>query len=79
LAVQQQASNGNLNPDKAGDLYAKVDAIAHAANAGNTTDETKNINAFQDRLAALLKGGQLSVTGYDSLSAAANAISATLP
>jgi hypothetical protein len=79
LAVQQQVSNGNLNPDKASDLYAKVDAIAHAALAGNAGDEAKNIKAFKDRLTALRTGGQLSVAGYDILSDAADAISATLP
>ena len=79
LAVQQQVSTGNLNPDKASDLYSKVDAIAHAAVAGNAGDEAKNIKAFKDRLTALRTGGQLSVTGYDILSDAADAISATLP
>jgi eukaryotic-like serine/threonine-protein kinase len=79
LAVQQQVSTGNLNPDKASDLYAKVDAIAHSAYTGNATDEAKNIKAFQDRLTALRTGGQLSASGYDVLSAAADAVSATLP
>jgi serine/threonine-protein kinase len=79
LAVQQQVSTGNLNPDKASDLYAKVDAIAHAARSGNATEEAKNIKAFKDKLTALRTGGQLSVAGYDILSDAADAISATLP
>jgi eukaryotic-like serine/threonine-protein kinase len=79
LAIQQQVSTGNLNPDKASALYTKVDAIAHAANAGNTTDEAKNIKAFKDNLMALRTGGQLSVAGYNVLSDAADAISATLP
>jgi serine/threonine-protein kinase len=79
LAVQQQVATGNLNPDKASALYQKVDAIAHAANAGNTTDEAKNIKAFKDALAPLRTGGQLSVAGYNVLSDAADAISATLP
>jgi hypothetical protein len=79
LAVQQQVATGNLNPDKASALYQKIDAIAHAANAGNTTDEAKNIKAFKDALAPLRTGGQLSVAGYNVLSDAADAISATLP
>jgi serine/threonine-protein kinase len=79
LAVQQQVSTGNLNPDKASALYPKVDAIAHAANAGNLTDEAKNIKAFKDSLMPLRTGGQLSVAGYNVLSDAADAISATLP
>jgi eukaryotic-like serine/threonine-protein kinase len=78
LKVQQQVSNGNLNPDKASDLYSKVDAIAHAANGGNTADEAKNVKAFKDKLTALRTGGQLTVAGYDILSEAADAISATL-
>jgi serine/threonine-protein kinase len=79
LAVQQQVSNGNLNPDKASPLYQKVDAIAHAANAGNATDEAKNVKAFKDGLMPLRTGGQLSLAGYNILSDAADAISATLP
>jgi len=79
LAIQQQVSTGNLNPDKASALYPKVDAIAHAAYAGNPTDEAKNIKAFKDSLLPLRTGGQLSVAGYDVLSDAADAISATLP
>lgn len=78
LAVQQQVNTGNLNPDKASDLYTKVDAIAHAANTGNRADEIKNIKAFKDKLTALRTGGQLSVAGYDTLSDAADAISASL-
>ena len=79
LAVQQQVSTGNLNPDKASDLYTKVDAIAHAAYAGNTTDEAKNIKALQDRLTALRTGGQLSASGYDILTKDLEAIAAALP
>jgi hypothetical protein len=79
LAVQQQVSSGDLNPDKASDLYTKVDAIAHAVNAGNATDEAKNIKAFKDRLTALRTGGQLTAAGYNILNAAADAITETLP
>jgi serine/threonine-protein kinase len=79
LAVQQQVSSGNLNPDKASDLYTRVDAIAHAAYSGNTTDEGKNIKAFQDRLTALRTGGQLSISGYDTLTSALAAVSAAMP
>ena len=57
LAIQQQVNTGNLNPDKASDLYAKVDAIAHAASAGKTQDEANNIKAFKDTLTALRTGG----------------------
>jgi len=60
-------------------LSAILDAIAHAAYAGNPTDEAKNIKAFKDSLLPLRTGGQLSVAGYDVLSDAADAISATLP
>jgi serine/threonine-protein kinase len=78
LAIQQQVSTGHLNPDKASDLYTKVDAIAHAAYAGNTNDEAKNIKALQDRLNALRTGGQLSASGYDILTKDLDAITATL-
>ena len=78
LSVQQQVSNGNLHPDKADDLYAKIDAIAHAANAGNTVDEVRYIKAFHDRIDTLLKGGQLNAAGYDIVHAALDAVSATL-
>ena len=79
LAFQQQVSTGNLNPDKASDLYTKVDAIAHSAIAGNVADETHNIKEFQDRLTALRTGGQLSASGYDTLTRALAAVTATLP
>jgi eukaryotic-like serine/threonine-protein kinase len=79
LAIGQQVDTGNLSPDKAGDLYAKVDAIAHAAYAGNPNDEAKNIKAMRDRLTALRTGGQLSAAGYDTLTEDLDAVAATLP
>jgi serine/threonine protein kinase len=77
LAIQQQVNTGNLNPDKASDLYTKVDAIAHAAHAGNTNDEANKIKELRDSLTGLRTGGQLSTSGYDVLSKDLDAIAAT--
>jgi eukaryotic-like serine/threonine-protein kinase len=78
VAIQQQVNTGNLNPDKASDLYKAVDAIAHSAYVGNTSDESKNIKALQDRLTALRTGGQLSASGYDILNKDLDAVAATI-
>jgi serine/threonine-protein kinase len=66
-AIQEQVSTGNLNPDRASDLYKQVDLIAKAVNGGNRDEIAKNIKAMRDKLTALRTGGQLSASGYDTL------------
>ncbi len=67
LSIQQQVNTGNLNPDKASDLYKKVDEIARAMNDGNTAEAAKKIKELRDKLGSLLDVGQLSASGYNTL------------
>ena len=67
LSIQQQVNTGNLNPDKASDLYKKVDELARAINVGNTEDATKKIKELRDKFATLLNEGQLSAGGHEIL------------
>jgi len=67
LSIQQQVSTGNLNPDKASDLYKKVDELARAINVGNTDDATKKIKELRDKFGSLLNEGQLSAGGHGTL------------
>jgi eukaryotic-like serine/threonine-protein kinase len=79
LAIQRQVDSGNLNPDKAGDLYKKVDELARAMNDPSADTAAKKVKELRDRLAALLADGQLSAAGYDALILALELIAATLP
>jgi serine/threonine-protein kinase len=74
LAIQDQVNTGNLNPDRASDLYKQVDLIAKAVSTGNPDEVAKNIKPMRDKLTALRTGGQLSASGYDTLSHALDAI-----
>ena len=76
LAIQDQVNTGNLNPDRASDLYKQVDLIAKAVSTGNPDEVAKNIKPMRDKLTALRTGGQLSASGYDTLSRALDAIAA---
>ena len=66
-AIQEQVNAGNLNPDKATDLYKQVDLIAKAVSGANADEVAKNIKAMRDKLTTLRTGGQLSAGGYDTL------------
>jgi serine/threonine-protein kinase len=66
-AIQEQVNTGNLNPDKATDLYKQVDLIAKAVSGANAEELAKNIKAMRDKLTSLRTGGQLSASGYDTL------------
>jgi serine/threonine-protein kinase len=66
-AIQEQVNVGNLNPDKATDLYKQVDLIAKAVSGANAEEVAKNIKAMRDKLTALRTAGQLSTSGYDTL------------
>lgn len=79
LSIQQQVSTGNLNPDKASDLYTRVDAIAKAVGQGNAGDAAKNIKAMRDKLASLRAEGKLTASGYDALIRDLDSIAASLP
>jgi serine/threonine-protein kinase len=78
-AVQEQVNTGNLNPDKATDLYKQVDLIAKAASGANADELAKNIKAMRDKLTSLRTGGQLSASGYDTLIHDLDAIGAAGP
>jgi serine/threonine-protein kinase len=67
LSIQQQVNTGNLNPDKASDLYKKVDEIARAINVGDTEEAEKKIKELRDKFTTLLDEGQLSPGGHDTL------------
>jgi serine/threonine-protein kinase len=79
LSIQQQVNTGNLNPDKASDLYTRVDAIAKTLSQGNTDETTKAIKAMRDKLVSLRNEGQLTASGYDTLTQNLNAIASALP
>jgi len=68
LSIQQQVNTGNLNPDKDTDLYKKVDEVARAMNEGDGDEAGKKVQELRDKLASLLREGQLSAGGYDILS-----------
>jgi eukaryotic-like serine/threonine-protein kinase len=76
LAIQDQVNTGNLNPDRASDLYKQVDLIAKAVSTGNPEELAKNIKPMRDKLTALRTGGQLSLSGYDTLSHAVDGVAA---
>jgi hypothetical protein len=79
LSIQHQVNTGNLNPDKASDLYKKVDEIARAMNDGNTDEAAKKVKELRDRLVTLRNEGQLSGGGYDTLIRHLDSVAATLP
>ena len=79
LAIQQQVSTGNLNPDKAPDLYKKVDEIAREMNENDATDAARKAEELRDKLDDLLAQGQLSAGGHSTLIQRLNSITAALP
>ncbi len=78
LSIQQQVSTGHVNPDKASDLYKKVDEIARAMNDGNTEEANKKIKELRDRLRSLLNEGQLSDGGHAILTRDLDAVAAAV-
>jgi serine/threonine-protein kinase len=78
LSIRREVDAGNLNPAKAGDLYKKVDDIAHAANDGHSADAAKKVQEFRDKLAELRNAGTLTTEGYDRLSADLDRLSDSL-
>ena len=79
LSIQQQVNTGNLNPDKDTDLYKKVDEIARAMNERDADEAAKKVKELRDKLASLLREGQLSAGGYDILSRDLDRVAAALP
>ncbi|MEU4367114.1 serine/threonine-protein kinase [Micromonospora chersina] len=69
LSIQEQVDAGQLNPDAAKDLHAKVDAIAKETAEGDTDQAQEQIKKLRDKLSELLRGGKLTAGGYDALSA----------
>jgi eukaryotic-like serine/threonine-protein kinase len=74
LSIQQQVSTGHLNPDKATDLYKKVDEIARAINNGDAVDARRKVQDFRNKITTLLNEGQLTVAGRDVLARDLDAI-----
>jgi serine/threonine-protein kinase len=74
VSIQRQVNGGNLNPDKASDLYKKVDEIARAINDDNIEDANHRIKDLRGRLASLLAEGQLTAGGYDEMIQALDSI-----
>jgi serine/threonine protein kinase len=79
LSIQQQVNGGHLNPDKASDLYKKVDEIARAISDNNTELATRKIKELRGKLATLLAEGQLTTSGHDALLLALDLIAAAAP
>jgi eukaryotic-like serine/threonine-protein kinase len=78
LSIQEQVEAGQLNPDAARDLHAKVDAIAKETAEGDTDQAQEQIKKLRDKLRELLRGGKLSAGGYDALSADVDRVAAEL-
>ncbi|WP_130330238.1 serine/threonine-protein kinase [Micromonospora kangleipakensis] len=79
LSIQEQVVAGQLSPDAAKDLHAKVDAIAKEITEGDTNSAEEQIKKLRDKLSELLRGGKLTADGYDALSADVDRIAAELP
>ncbi|MGW4151793.1 serine/threonine-protein kinase [Micromonospora chersina] len=78
LSIQEQVAAGQLNPDAAKDLHAKVDAIAKETAEGDTDQAQEQIKKLRDKLSELLRGGKLTAGGYDALSADVDRVAAEL-
>ncbi|MFG3299805.1 protein kinase [Micromonospora chersina] len=78
LSIQEQVDAGQLNPDAAKDLHAKVDAIAKETAEGDTDQAQEQIKKLRDKLSELLRGGKLTADGYDALSADVDRVAAEL-
>ncbi|WP_433315334.1 serine/threonine-protein kinase [Micromonospora chersina] len=78
LSIQEQVDAGQLNPDAAKDLHAKADAIAKETAEGDTEQAQEQIKKLRDKLSELLRGGKLTASGYDALSADVDRVAAEL-
>ncbi|WP_319460590.1 serine/threonine-protein kinase [Micromonospora sp. RTP1Z1] len=78
MSVREQVETGQLSPDAAKDLHAKVDAIAKEIAEDDTTQAQEQIKKLRDKLSELLRGGKLTADGYDTLSADVDRIAAEL-
>ncbi|WP_406039449.1 serine/threonine protein kinase [Micromonospora sp. NBC_00898] len=79
LSIQEQVDTGQLNPDVAKDLHAKVDAIAKELAEDDVDQAQEQIKKLRDKLTDLLRGGKLTAAGYDDLTADVDRIAAELP
>ena len=79
LSIQEQVDTGQLNPDAARDLHAKVDAIAKELAEDDVDQAQEQIKKLRDKLTDLLRGGKLTAAGYDDLTAGVDRIAAELP
>ncbi|PWR12471.1 hypothetical protein DKT69_23800 [Micromonospora sicca] len=79
MSIRQQVETGQLNPDAAKDLHAKVDAIAKEIAEDDPDRAEEQIRKLRDKLSELLRGGKLTAGGYDTLSANVDRIAAELP
>ncbi|WP_157746307.1 serine/threonine-protein kinase [Micromonospora inositola] len=79
MSIQEQVDTGQLSPDAAKDLHAKVDAIAKELAEDDVDQAQEQIKKLRDKLAELLRGGKLTAAGYDDLTADVDRIAAELP
>ncbi|MBY8873543.1 protein kinase [Micromonospora sp. PLK6-60] len=68
LSIQEQVNTGQLNPDAAKDLHAKVDAVAKNLAADDQRRARDEIKKLREKLTGLRKDGRLSEAGYLRLS-----------
>lgn len=79
LSIQLQVGTGQLNPDAAKDLHAKVDAIAKEIAEDDPQAAEEQIKKLREKLTELLRDGKLSAVGYLDLTAGVDRIAAELP
>jgi serine/threonine-protein kinase len=79
LSIKQQVDAGQLSPDAARDLYAKVDAIAKAIATDDVRPARDQIKKLRDKLTELVRGGKLTTAGYTELNNDVDRIEAELP
>ncbi|WP_176730836.1 serine/threonine-protein kinase [Micromonospora mirobrigensis] len=78
LSIKKQVDTGQLSPDAARDLYAKVDAIAKDRASDDPQRAKDDIKKFRDKLTELNKGGKLTDAGYAQLTKDINRVAAEL-
>ena len=78
-AVAQAAASGQLDPSAADDLNHRLDDVARAIQEGNPDDAAQKLVDFQQRLADLVQGGQLTTTGLSQIGVPLAQLAALLP
>ncbi|MFC0006622.1 serine/threonine-protein kinase [Micromonospora siamensis] len=78
LSIKEQVDTGQLSPDAAKDLYAKVDAIAKDLASDDPQRAKDDIKKFRDKLTELNKGGRLTDAGFTQLTKDIDRVAADL-